>query len=427
VSTGQTSALSWTADNATSCTASGAWSGNRPAAGSSSVSQTLPGNYSYGMTCSGAGGSASAQIALNVTGPVATNAVMLAVDRGPASSSFNVPFVSVTVCVPGTADCRTVDHVMVDTGSYGLRLFSSALGSGFALPNVTTPAGTPVNECAQFVSGYMWGPVRRADVKLGAKLASNLPMQVVADDGSSAATPAACSDTGPNFGSLAALGANGILGVGLFYRDCAACNTSTAPNVYFACSGNTCSSTTLPYESQVANPVPAFATDNNGVVMSLPAVAPGGATALYGQLIFGIGTQSNNQLGAAKVYAADDRGNFKTQYNGVTYSASFIDSGSNGLFYADTLPVCGGFYCPSSTVRRSATMTAATGLVSGAVDFDVESITALGFGTAAANVGGKAMLSKSFIWGLPFFYGRNVFVAVKGSSTPAGLGPYWAY
>jgi hypothetical protein len=28
---------------------------------------------------------------------------------------------------------------------------------------------------------------------------------------------------------------------------------------------------------------------------------------------------------------------------------------------------------------------------------------------------------------LPFFYGRNVFTAIEGQNTPAGLGPYVAY
>jgi hypothetical protein len=30
-------------------------------------------------------------------------------------------------------------------------------------------------------------------------------------------------------------------------------------------------------------------------------------------------------------------------------------------------------------------------------------------------------------WGLPFFFGQNVFVAIQGASTPGGTGPYWAY
>ena len=33
----------------------------------------------------------------------------------------------------------------------------------------------------------------------------------------------------------------------------------------------------------------------------------------------------------------------------------------------------------------------------------------------------------SFDWGLPFFFGRRVFTAIDGQSTPAGKGPYFAY
>jgi Protein of unknown function (DUF3443) len=33
----------------------------------------------------------------------------------------------------------------------------------------------------------------------------------------------------------------------------------------------------------------------------------------------------------------------------------------------------------------------------------------------------------AFDWGVPFFFGRNVFVAIDGQQTPSGLGPYWAY
>jgi len=33
----------------------------------------------------------------------------------------------------------------------------------------------------------------------------------------------------------------------------------------------------------------------------------------------------------------------------------------------------------------------------------------------------------TFDWGLPFFYGRKVFTAIEGQSTPADIGPYVAY
>jgi hypothetical protein len=32
-----------------------------------------------------------------------------------------------------------------------------------------------------------------------------------------------------------------------------------------------------------------------------------------------------------------------------------------------------------------------------------------------------------FDWGVPFFFGRTVFVAIEGRSTSGGFGPYWAY
>jgi hypothetical protein len=33
----------------------------------------------------------------------------------------------------------------------------------------------------------------------------------------------------------------------------------------------------------------------------------------------------------------------------------------------------------------------------------------------------------AFDWGLPFFFGRQVFTAIEGASTPGGSGPYFAF
>jgi hypothetical protein len=354
------------------------------------------------------------------------NVLTMTVDRGPDSAAFNSPFVNVTVCRPGTAICQTVDHVLVDTGSFGLRLAAGALDPGLLLPAVASATGTPVAECAHFASGYAWGSVRRADIKLAGETAANLPLQVIQDPAAPyAVVPTVCSSTGPNFGIDTST--KGILGVGTFNQDCPACASTAAPNVYFSCPDGACSSTTLPLESQVANPVPAFAVDNNGVALTLPKVPSGGVGTLTGSLIFGIGTQANNQLGSATVFTTNSRGNFTTIYKGTTYSSSFIDSGSNGIFFNDSgIPQCSGFYCPEASLSLSAVNVSSTG-VSGAVDFTVESVRSIAAGVAAANVGGNINEGGSFDWGLPFFFGRTVFVAVAGASTPGGAGPFWAY
>jgi hypothetical protein len=361
------------------------------------------------------------------------------IDNGPAGANniINVPFVSVTLCRPGTLTCQTIDHVMVDTGSYGLRIIATGiLDPALALPAVTGPGGNPAGECAQFFSGFLWGSVHRADVKIAGETAPSLPVQQVGDTGAAFTTiPSGCSNTGANLGTVAALGANGILGVGLFNHDCgAACATQVIAGTYYECTASGCAGAMMPLANQVANPVAAFASDNNGVVLAMPTVPAGGATTLTGALIFGIDTQSNNNVGSATVYAANSSGNFTTTYKGVSLTSSFLDSGSNGLFFSDTtIPRCSistGFYCPAATLSLSAVNTSAGGAATGTVNFTVENLQALDPSVRAAYVGGsiaRSSRSRIFDWGMPFFFGRNVFVAIDSASTLHGSGPYWAY
>jgi hypothetical protein len=207
--------------------------------------------------------------------------------------------------------------------------------------------------------------------------------------------------------------------------------------MYYACTASGCTGTTMPLDSQVTNPVAAFATDNNGVVLVMPAVPTEGATTLIGTLIFGIDTQANNQVGSATVYAADSNGNFITFYNGKRLSNSLLDSGSNGLFFPDSsIPLCQsasgceGFYCPAAPLSLSAVNQSATNGASGTVNVTIVNPEALGSTIRAASIGGSfgtTTHSTSFDWGLPFFFNRTVFVAIDGASTAHGTGPYWAY
>ena len=187
--------------------------------------------------------------------------------------------------------------------------------------------------------------------------------------------------------------------------------------------------------AQIGNPVASFAINNNGVLVSLPTVGTAGLTAVSGTLIFGVNTQSNNTLAGETVFKANSSGNFSTTYKGATYSSSFIDSGSNGYFFSDaSLRTCSGgdFYCPAATLSLSATNQAADGSASGTVAFNVINLVQLASTVRAAQVGGTIGSSSSasstyFDWGLPFFYGRRVFVVMEGHAVNGKSGPLWAY
>ena len=92
---------------------------------------------------------------------MAINVVPLTV-RTPLAG-FNRMVVSVDVCGPGTGHCATIDNVMVDTGSTGLRLESSAVPPGLDLPAFTGTDGKPLAECLRFVHDDAWGSLHLAD------------------------------------------------------------------------------------------------------------------------------------------------------------------------------------------------------------------------------------------------------------------------
>lgn len=382
--------------------------------------------------CGGSGSKTNTNTNTIVTS--GSNVQPITVGSGPTGNYTNGAFTSVTVCVPATTTCQTIDGVLVDTGSSGLRLLSSALT--ISLPQQKAGDGNPVVECLPFVSGYTWGPVQTADIQISGEKASAVPIQVMSD--TDFPVPGACADRGSSEDTLGALGANGLLGVGNFAQDCGGACVATGagnPELYYECPASGCVVTGESLAQQVQNPVALFATDNNGVILELPAVT-GPEASISGSLIFGIGTQSNNGLSGATVYTVDSDGNFTTSYKSLPYNQSFLDSGSNGLYFltssASGIPVCPDaafFYCPSSTQNLSATNQGANG-ASGQVSFSVASADNLFNDNPSAfvfvNLAGPNSLP-GFDWGLPFFFGRNVYTAIEGMSTPGGNGPYWAY
>lgn len=426
---------------------------------------------------------------------VSNNVAPLTVDGGLINDKSNVSFTTVVVCAPGTSNCVTFDHISVDTASTGLRIpktafQASSIGTTVlaALQNVNPSA--PLAECVQFLDDtFFWGSVRFADVKMGGssnigEVASSVPIHVLGDLPPFSIPTTECNGTEQD--TIATLGENGRLGVGTYQYDCDAVGFSNGcvsastlpPGMYYTCSGSSCTRSNLavPLSQQVRNPVSLFATDNNGVILELPAVPAGGQTGIsagQASLVFGIGTQSNNGLGNAVVLTLDANPNdpawsgFTTVYKGISYPnstedntllangsstfGSFIDSGSNAIFFLDQpisgIPDCKfnvDFYCPGATANLTA-VNQATGGNSNTVQFSVFNADSLPAGfTAFSGLAGPntpntpvvpgALTQASdgyFDWGLSFFYGRNVYTAIwePGVTPPNGVpeGPFWAY
>jgi hypothetical protein len=369
-------------------------------------------------------------------GPSGPNVAPLVVNAGPAGAdAVDVPFVSVTLCVPGTNNCQTIDSVTVDTGSSGVRVISSVLT--LSLPQQMATTGDALVECMQFDDGYTWGSVRLADIKIAGEVAAKVPIQIIGDP-AFGTVPSDCSSSGRSENTVSDFGSNGLFGINQIVADCGpscADTTSVQTGAYYSCSGTTCTAVPVAVADQVPNPIASFGTDGNGAIVEFPSIAAAGATSVSGSLVFGFGTQSNNGLGNATVQTVDDNGNFTTVYKGTTLATSFIDSGSNSLAFNDgsiapcTAAALNEFYCPASTLNLTAQNEGTNGAMA-VVSFSVANTETL-FDNASYfafdDLAGTGIDGNTFDWGFPFFFGRNVYVAFDGATTPGGKGPYFAY
>lgn len=67
IAVGHSATLTWSSTGATACTASGSWSGARPATGSQTVTGSTAGTFTYGLVCSGSGGTTTGAATLTVS------------------------------------------------------------------------------------------------------------------------------------------------------------------------------------------------------------------------------------------------------------------------------------------------------------------------------------------------------------------------
>lgn len=353
-----------------------------------------------------------------------------------ASSVRNYPLVSVTICKPGSTaqtSCATINNVLLDTGSFGLRLYASVVPAVTlaALPIQTDiSSGRNVAACAAFGSGYTWGSLRNADVKLGGEIAASVPIQIMSDPAIVSRVPGACV-WNTSLNSPASLGANGILGVGVSRYDCGtACAGSTPRAGYYYADANPATAIAMPFANQVTNPVSLFPVDNNGVIVEMPTVPGDGAPTAAGTVTFGIDTQANNALAGtgATVFNTDLYGNFTGSLNGANSVSAFIDSGSNALIFRDaTIAQRDTFYTPASPLTRSVALNSSNGSAA-MVNLDIGNATSLFASINHAFSNLAAYMDQTIDLGMPFFYGQRIYYGIAGkSSNGGGSGPYVAF
>jgi hypothetical protein len=391
------------------------------------------------------GGSGSTGTGITTTPPPTLNTMTLTVDTGPtgATGAINHAYVTVKVCTPGsTTACANIDHVMLDTGSWGLRLVRSVLtAAAVTLTPETDAQGNTIEECLSFTGGQTWGPVAPADITLAGETAAKLPVQVMDDTSAGAPPPATCGANGTLINAVTGFDANGVLGVGVFAQDCgAACVSAATPlALYYGCTAaGVCTAENVALALQVTNPVAMFAADNNGIIVNLPSlINANGDASVQGELTFGIGTQTDNALPTGlTVLGTDANGDFTATYNGGTTALpALIDSGTDAYAFSDpSIVVCStgafiGYYCPAVAPLALFAVNSGVGAnnATNTVNFALADpnnfiLTAAAFTDLGAGGG-----STNFTWGMPFFYGRKIYIGIDQKAAGAYTGPYYAY
>ncbi len=114
--------LSWTSSNASSCTASGDWSGTKSASGNENITESTVGTKTYTLTCSGTGGSVSKSVTVNIVNPNNTAPEINTTSLTLVEHTFNAGTVNVT-----DADNDTLTYQISGADASSLTISSSGV------------------------------------------------------------------------------------------------------------------------------------------------------------------------------------------------------------------------------------------------------------------------------------------------------------
>ncbi len=130
VNSGSSSTLQWSSTNATSCTASGGWNGNKATSGSLSTG-ALASNQTYNLSCSGGGGTASQSVTVTVNNTPAPAISLLSSKTVSITGSGTVTTGTLTWTVTNATTCTA-------SGGWNGSVATSGTWSTGALTSSTT-------------------------------------------------------------------------------------------------------------------------------------------------------------------------------------------------------------------------------------------------------------------------------------------------
>jgi len=249
---------------------------------------------------------------------------------------------------------------------------------------------------------------------------------VTADCANQAGTGSTETDT------VASFDGNGLVGVAF---------TLTDTGIYYTCATSGKSCVEDHSYAGIPNLTSKFSTDNNGVVITLPAVsAAGTATPVMGSLIFGVGTETNNKPPKGTIALANELANGIFRVNlGSTKATVYIDSGTDDLVATDSaIAKCkdnqpGGsiYYCPSKNTAISMGVYSYTKTAPAfnmgftiANSDNLLSVSDVAYSSLAEAVSpGSTLSSTTYAMGLSTFFGRTMYFVFNGKTSSLGTGP----
>lgn len=175
----------------------------------------------------------------------------------------------------------------------------------------------------------------------------------------------------------------------------------------------------VPSELAVANPIGRLDQHYNGAVLEFPAAETNGNLALSGSLILGLNTAANNVTTGVTFLRVNDSARLWVTVGGMRFP-SLIDSGSNYYHFANPfLAPCANtiFFCPPQAQRLPITLQDSAQVTSLAREITVDDYNRYGSNAAQPGLAGYENGATEMILGLPFFYGRRIYVSIQGKGT----------